>query len=128
MPLGTMLWGDNNHHLNLGMNMSADNQFTGKANAKQSNSLTGTITVTVARIMPNGTLFVKGERWITINNGRELIRISGIVRSKDIGPDNSIPSQRIADARIFYSGEGSFADSNKPGFLYRIFNAKWWPL
>ena len=34
-----------------------------------------------------------------------------------IGTDNTVPSTRIADARITYSGTGSFADASQPGWF-----------
>ena len=101
--------------------------FAGKGSSSQSNSLNGNITVTVAEVFPNGNLLVRGEKWLTLNQGREFVQISGIVRPVDIGPDNSIPSFKVADARITYSGTGALADSNRPGLLTRFF-LKLWPL
>ena len=78
-------------------------------------------------VFPNGNLLVRGEKWLTLNQGQEFVQISGIVRPVDIGPDNSIPSFKVADARITYSGTGALADSNRPGLLTRFF-LKLWPL
>jgi flagellar L-ring protein precursor FlgH len=101
--------------------------FAGEGSSSQSNSLNGNITVTVAEVFPNGNLFIRGEKWLTLNQGQEFVQISGIVRPVDIGPDNSIPSFKVADARITYSGSGALADSNRPGILTRFF-LKLWPL
>jgi flagellar L-ring protein precursor FlgH len=101
--------------------------FDGEGSSRQSNSIFGDITVTVAKRWPNGNLFVRGEKWITINQGREFVRVSGIVRAVDIEPDNTVPSTKIADARITYAGRGAIADANAPGLLSRFFNAPWLP-
>jgi flagellar L-ring protein precursor FlgH len=101
--------------------------FAGKGSSSQSNSLTGNITVTVAEVYPNGNLFVRGEKWLTLNQGEEFVQISGIVRPVDIGSDNSVDSYKVADARITYSGKGTLADANRPGLLTRFF-LKLWPL
>ncbi len=101
--------------------------FNGAADATQSNSLDGSITVTVADRLPNGNLLVRGEKLITLNQGEEYIRFSGIVRPVDIGPDNSIPSTKVADAKITYSGDGALADANRPGWLTRFFSSPWFP-
>jgi flagellar L-ring protein precursor FlgH len=53
--------------------------------------------------------------------------VSGIVRAVDIEPDNTVPSPRLADARITYSGRGALADANAPGLLARFFNSPWLP-
>ncbi len=102
-------------------------QFNGQGSSSQSNRLDGNITVTVAEVYPNGNLLVSGEKWLTLNQGEEFVQITGIVRPVDIGPDNSVPSFKVADARITYSGRGTLADANRPGLLSRFF-MKLWPL
>lgn len=115
-----------------GYSMSAaaaqNRDFAGDAQSSQSNSLDGNITVSVTEIMPNGLLRVRGEKWLQLNRGKEYIRLTGLLRAEDVGPDNSIVSTRLADARINYSGTGEFAESNRMGWLHRILNSGWWPL
>lgn len=101
--------------------------FSGEGSSSQSNRLDGDITVTVAEVYANGNLYVQGEKWLTLNQGEEYIRITGIVRPADIGPDNSVPSFKVADARIAYSGNGAINDANRPGLLSRFF-LKLWPM
>ncbi|MDO1528341.1 flagellar basal body L-ring protein FlgH [Fulvimonas sp. R45] len=105
----------------------ADRSFDGSGDSSQSNQLSGSITVTVAQRLANGNLVVRGEKWLTINQGRELVRVAGIVRPQDIGPDNSVPSTRVADARIVYTGRGTLADANRQGWLSRFFSSGWMP-
>ncbi|GAB2533212.1 flagellar basal body L-ring protein FlgH [Rhodanobacter koreensis] len=106
---------------------NGDRSFAGDGSSSQSNQLTGQITVTVAQRQSNGNLMVRGEKWLTINQGQELVRISGIVRPQDIGQDNTVASTRVADARISYTGRGTLADANTQGWLSRFFNSKWMP-
>ncbi|AMO67864.1 MAG: flagellar L-ring protein precursor FlgH [Zhongshania aliphaticivorans] len=103
--------------------VSSDQDFSGKGSSTQSNSLTGSITVTVSEVLRNGSLRVRGEKWVTINQGEEFIRIKGIIRPEDIGADNAIPSYKVADARITYSGKGALADANSMGWLGRLFQS-----
>jgi flagellar L-ring protein precursor FlgH len=102
-------------------------EFAGQGNSSQSNRLDGSITVTVTQVLPNGNLRVEGEKWLALNQGEELIHLAGIVRPADIGPDNSVSSLKVADARISYRGKGVLADANSPGLLTRFF-MKLWPL
>lgn len=111
----------------LNSNFTGDREFTGEAAADQSNRLTGNISVTVVDVYPNGTLVIRGEKWITLNRGQEFIRISGLVRPEDVTPDNTIASTKIANARIAYSGTGELADSQQIGWLARFFNSAIWP-
>ncbi|GLQ86795.1 flagellar basal body L-ring protein FlgH [Dyella flagellata] len=107
--------------------LNSANSFDGAGSSTQSNQLTGQLTVTVAQRLSNGNLLVKGEKWLTINQGQELIRISGIVRAQDIGQDNSVDSTRVADARITYTGRGTLNEANTQGWLAKFFNSKWMP-
>jgi len=111
----------------LSAGLDGERTFDGNGSSSQSNQLTGQITVTVAQRLSNGNLMVRGEKWLTINQGQELVRIAGIVRPQDISPDNSVPSTRVADARISYTGRGTLADANTRGWLSRFFNSKWMP-
>ena len=107
--------------------LSAARDFEGEGDSAQSNRVDGNIAVTVYRRLPNGNLLVRGEKWITVNQGREFLRVAGIVRPADIGADNSVPSFKLADAQIEYSGRGALADANKPGWLSRFFNSPLFP-
>jgi len=118
---------DSNRDNNLQQNLSAERSFEGEADSSQSNSLTGEISVTIADVLPNGNLVVRGEKWLTLNQGEEFIQISGIVRPQDIGTNNRILSTQIGDARITYSGRGTLAETNQMGWLARFFNHPVWP-
>ncbi len=107
--------------------LETENEFTGDASANQSNNLTGNISVTVIQVLPNQNLVVRGEKWLTLNNGDEYLRLTGIVRPADISPTNEIVSTKIANARIQYSGTGTFANAQQQGWLTRFFSSEWWP-
>jgi len=114
-PIATVL-----NKVNLNMSQSAN--FAGKGAATQSNQLDGAISVTVAQVLPNGNLVVHGEKQLTLNRGDEQIRIAGIIRVADIDFDNTIPSTRVADAKITYSGNGEIARASTQGWLGRFFS------
>jgi len=107
----------------LETSIDSEQEFSGSGSSSQSNRLTGNITVTVSDVLANGNLLVRGEKWVTINQGEEFIRVTGVIRPEDIGADNSIPSFKLADARITYSGKGALADANRMGWLGRLFQS-----
>jgi flagellar L-ring protein FlgH len=113
--------------LGLSAEYGANRDTKGDSKAAQGNSLSGSVTVTVAEVLPNGILAVRGEKWMTLNTGDELVRIAGLVRADDISTDNTVSSTRIADARITYSGTGAFADASQPGWLDRFFLSPLFP-
>ena len=112
---------------NLQTEVDTSQEFAGEGDSSQSNTLSGDITVTVAEVLSNGYLLVKGEKLLTLNQGDEFIRLSGIVRPTDIAPDNSVLSTRVADVEITYAGRGAVADANTTGWLSRFFLSVLWP-
>jgi flagellar L-ring protein precursor FlgH len=104
-----------------------ERSFKGKGDSGQSNSLQGQITVTISDVLPNGILEVRGEKWLSLNEGDEFIRVQGLIRPQDIGADNTVQSTKLADARISYGGTGSVANASKPGWMSNFFNSPWWP-
>jgi len=103
------------------VSMGGNNEFQGRGATGQSNSLTGEITVTVAEVLTNGAMRVRGEKQLRINRGHEFIRISGIVRPGDVTADNRVASTRVADAQIEYLGRGEIARASRQGWLQRFF-------
>ena len=99
----------------------AAQSFAGSGTAAQSNTLTGSMTVTVVRVLPNGNLEIKGQKKLVLNDGSEYLRLSGIIRPEDISATNTISSSNIADAKITYTNAGVYAESTQPGWLSKIF-------
>jgi flagellar L-ring protein precursor FlgH len=101
---------------------SNDSTFKGQGNASQTSSLASTLSVTIAEVRPNGTALVRGEKRMLLSQGDEWIQFSGIVRLVDIDLDNRIPSSKVADAHIEYSGKGALQRASRQGWLGRFFN------
>ncbi len=102
--------------------------FKGNGTATQQNALTGSITAVVTEVLPNGNLLLSGEKSLQLNQGEEFVRVTGVVRASDIANDNSVTSDRIADARISYNGRGAIDAANKQGWLARFFASPVFPL
>ena len=97
--------------------------FSGRGQAQQSNSLTGRLSVQVVRVLPGGQLEIMGQKRLTLNNGNEYVRLTGVVRPEDINGQNVVASDRIAHAMIKYVGAGSVHDTARPGWLRRGLDA-----
>jgi len=107
--------------------VGAGSTFEGGSGSSQSNRLSGSISVTVHQVLPNGNLVVEGEKWIRINKANEYVKLQGVVRPIDIGAYNSLYSTQVADARITYAGRGSNSQSNTPGWASKIIFSPLWP-
>lgn len=112
----------------VSVGMKQAGKFEGDADADQSNNLQGSITVNVVRVLSNGNLVIRGEKWLMLNNGEEFVRIKGVIRSEDVSSDNSVSSMRVANARIQYGGTGDFANTQDQGWLTAFFNGPYWPI
>jgi len=75
----------------------------------------------VTRVYQNGNMWVEGQKMLTLNNGEEFVRVSGLVRPEDIAAGNTIVSGRIAQAQISYTGSGDLADASRQGWFGRFF-------
>jgi len=93
--------------------------FGGSGTASQSNTLTGSMAVTVTRIFENGNIEILGQKKLTLTNGDEYMRIRGVVRPEDIGQSNVVLSTKIANAEITYIGAGEVNDNVNQGWLSR---------
>jgi flagellar L-ring protein FlgH len=104
----------------LGIDASATNKFGGKGATNREGTLTGTISVVVTEVLPNGDLRVEGRREVTVNSEKQMMTIGGLVRRVDVDTKNTVLSSAIADAKIVYSGLGVLDDVQRPGWLVRV--------
>ena len=111
----------------LATSLASNNAFKGQSGTAQTNTLTGDISVTIADVLPNGNLLVRGEKRLNLNSGNEYVKISGIVRPLDVAANNVVPSSKVADATIMYNGDGAEADAGKMGWLSRFFVSALFP-
>jgi len=96
--------------------------YDGKGETTREGSLIAKISARVDQVMDNGNLVISGSKVVEINNEKEIIKISGIVRPQDIQTNNVIFSYNIADAQIMYSGKGTASTGRRPGILARVLN------
>src|SRR5690349_12749835 len=110
-----------------GMNIEADSsqKFSGAGDASSNNLFSGNLAVTVIEVYPNGNLLVSGEKQVTINQGTEFIRFSGVVNPVNVTSTNTVSSTRVADARIEYRGNGYIDEAQTMGWLSRAFMTVW---
>jgi flagellar L-ring protein precursor FlgH len=100
---------------------TGSNTFEGKGATESSNDFTGTITVVVREVLPNGHLLVAGEKQIGVNANVDVLRFSGQLDPRAIQPGNAVPSTQIANVRLEHRGRGAQADAQAVGWLMRVF-------
>ncbi|MBI4920633.1 MAG: flagellar basal body L-ring protein FlgH [Devosia nanyangense] len=94
---------------------------TGTVDRKE--TLATNVAVVITQTLPNGNLVIEGHQEVRVNfEIRDLI-VQGIVRPEDIQSDNTIPSDKIAEARIAYGGRGQISDVQQPRYGQQIADA-----
>jgi flagellar L-ring protein FlgH len=95
--------------------------FAGQGSTSRTGQLQAYVSARVVQVLPNGDLAIEGLKEVTINRERQILRIRGLVRSRDVTPGNVVLSTAIANMEVVFDGKGIVSDANKPGFLYRLF-------
>ena len=111
----------------LSNKFNGEREFSGQGTSAMNSSLNGKISVTVAKVLPNRNLVVRGEKMMMLNQSDEFVRFVGIVRPQDIEQDNTIKSTRVANVHMAYGGQGDLSSANKMGNLGRFFQSQAWP-
>jgi flagellar L-ring protein precursor FlgH len=102
-----------------------DSDFQGTGAVTKSGRLSATVPVRVRRVLPNGDLYVEGTKVILVGSEEHHLYISGVVRRADIRANNTVPSSRVADAEIEYTGRGDVSDQQRQGWLSRMLGKVW---
>lgn len=100
---------------------SSSNSFEGKGATENSNDFSGTITVVVRGVLPNGHLLIAGEKQIGVNQNVDVLRFSGQVDPRAIQAGNTVQSAQIANVRLEQRGRGQQSEAQRIGWLGRVF-------
>lgn len=104
------------------LDLAFGNNFTGGGEIQRSGKLLAKLAVVVKEVDGNGNLAIYGEQDINVNNEAQRIALTGMVRSEDIAPDNTVASWRIAAAKIDFKGNGILARKQSPGLMSKLFD------
>jgi flagellar L-ring protein precursor FlgH len=107
------------------LSTTVDQKFTGSGGVKRTGTFTATLPVRVVQILPSNDIFVEGTKVVMVGEEEHHIYVSGIVRRIDIADDDTIPSSRISDAEIEYTGRGDISDTQRRGWLSRTLSKLW---
>jgi len=110
---------------NPGVNATTSRSNQGAGTTTRLGRLAGTLTVLVTEVYPNGNMAIAGSRVVTVNNEKQIMNLSGVVRPIDVNFDNTVSSRFIANANISYTGDGIVADEQRVGWLTRILGWVW---
>jgi flagellar L-ring protein precursor FlgH len=110
---------------NINVAGTSTNSLKGVGQTSRDGNLTATMSGKVVKVLENGNFIIEGRKQVTVNAEDQYLILTGIIRPVDIGTDNTILSQYIADAKIVYTGKGVVDDKMRPGWLTRIVDWVW---
>lgn len=96
--------------------------YSGTGGTSREGNLVATVSSRVIKVLDNGNLVIEGSKLVEINEEKEIIKLTGVVRPQDIQQNNIVYSSSIADAQITYTGKGVANTGQRPGLLARIIN------
>ena len=108
-----------------GFSSSTSNQFKGQGTATKDASFTTTVSARVVKVLENGNIFVSGRREILVDDQKQIIQVSGVIRPYDIDQYNKIDSNKMSDAKILYKTEGDVDRATQQGWGTKLLQAVW---
>jgi len=104
------------------LGFSGDSQSAASGSSTRGGTMSARMTVQVVEITDAGNLVVEGTRTVNVNRDREVIRIRGEVRRRDVRPENTIYSYDLANVQIDYVGSDPRKPGKKVGVITRVLN------
>ena len=114
-----------NAFTNVGFDSKSTSSFKGSGSATKNASFTTTVSARIVKVLQNGNYFISGKREILIDDQKQVIQISGVIRPYDIDQFNRIDSSSISDAKILYKTEGDVDRATKQGWGTKLIQAIW---
>ena len=114
-----------NGYTNVGFKSNTTNSFAGKGIAVKDASFTTTVSARVVKVLKNGNYFISGKREILIDDQKQIVQISGVIRPYDIDQNNVINSSQMSDAKIHYQTQGDVDRATQQGWGTKIIQAVW---
>lgn len=110
---------------NIGFSGGSNSEYAGSGTATKNASFTTTVSARVVKVMLNGNYFIVGRREIMVDDQKQIMQLSGVIRPYDIDQNNQINSSNISDAKIMYANEGDIDRSVNQGWASKMVQAVW---
>ena len=102
--------------------IDSSSSTTGDGQIKRNETVSLKLAAVISQVLPNGTLVINGKQEVLVNYEKRILSINGIIRPEDISTDNSVPYEKIAEARIVYGGDGQISDIQQARYGQQLFD------
>ena len=110
---------------NIGFSSDSTSNFKGNGSLSRDAAFSSTVSARIVKVLQNGNYFISGKREILIDDQKQILQISGVIRPYDIDQNNNINSAQISDAKILYKTQGDIDRASKQGWGTKIVQAVW---
>lgn len=100
----------------------ADSSFTGVGSIERDEVINVSVAAVITQVLPNGNLVIHGRQETRINFEARELQVAGVIRPEDITSTNTIPYEKVAEARLAYGGRGQITDFQQPRYGQQIFD------
>jgi flagellar L-ring protein FlgH len=92
------------------LNVGSTTNNAGTGQIQRSEAVTIQLAGVVTQVLPNGNLVVSARQEFRVNQELRELQVTGVLRPQDIASDNTVLSERLAEARISYGGRGELTE------------------
>ena len=110
---------------NVGFTAGSNSDYAGSGSATKDASFTTTVSARIVKVMSNGNYFIVGRREIMVDEQKQIMQLSGVIRPYDIDQNNQINSAKMSDAKILYANEGDVNRASNQGWGSKMMQAVW---
>jgi len=103
----------------------SDMKFKGDGTTQRSGNVLALMSGRVMDVLPNGNMVIEAVKEVKVNNERQVLRLFGVVRPTDVGPNNLVLSGAIANMLLQIDGKGVLSDNLKQGWLFHLLTKVW---
>lgn len=96
------------------INLSSAPAHSGTGQINRKETIQVKLAATVTQVLSNGNLVIQGRQEVRVNQELRELQILGVVRPQDITSNNTVPYEKIAEARISYDGRGDLSYIQTP--------------
>lgn len=114
-----------NEFAGIGFSGGSENKYAGSGSTARSESFKTTISARIVKVLSNGNYFIEGSKEILLNNEKQIMQITGVIRPYDISQNNEIDSRYVSDAKIMYKTEGDLAKSTSKPWGTKLLETIW---
>lgn len=100
----------------------ADSNFKGSGTIDREEKITMKLAAIITQVLPNGNMVIQGRQEVRVNFEKRILELAGVIRPQDITIDNSIPYEKVAEARISYGGKGQITDVQQPRYGQQVYD------